>query len=226
MITQRWETRIYRNGRRSGPSREILLRWKSEIGRSKHCGREISCGEVSNRWRIRPFFGGAVHIYSNPSRQYTSEISPRLLYFHEGEGERRAHAPVSPTSCHPPCFRYFTLCYIHTGRRAADILAAGNPYKETHLRRDTSDFAGVACEGHAVRMSRRRGRQMLDRATPYSERNECRRTLAPLAASLSSFDCSRKVESEKLNAIEWKKRDKINIFLFQEEFFISYKIWK
>lgn len=139
------------------------------------------------------------YIYSNPSRQYTSEISPRLLYFHEGEEERRAHAPVSPTSCHPPCFRYFTLCYIHTGRRAADILAAGNPYKETHLRaiRAISPALlarGTPCECRDDVADRCWTEQPLIR----KETNVGGHSTPPplLAASLSSFDCSRKTESE------------------------------
>lgn len=48
IIIKRW--RIHRNIRRSrGRSRQIYLRWKCEIGRSKYCGRGISCESGENR---------------------------------------------------------------------------------------------------------------------------------------------------------------------------------
>lgn len=88
-----------------------------------------------------------IYIYSNPRADNTLlKILPSLAFYIFPRGkERRAreHAPVSPTSCHPPCFRYFTLCYIHI-RVAAPL---GIPIRKRICARDPSDFADVACEG-------------------------------------------------------------------------------
>lgn len=147
----------------------------------------------------RPFFGGAVytyiHIYIVIRADNTLLQSPPPPIFSRGRGRAtRARASLSdflPSALLP----LFHIIYI---RVAVPLTSSplGIPIRKRHLRRDTSDFGG-ACEGHAVRMSRR-GRQMLDRATPYSERNECRRTLGPLAARWLSFDCFLKNAIGKL----------------------------
>lgn len=189
--------RIYRNqvDRREGCIRVRNLRFvdRNIAVAGSAAGRLATVGGSSllRGCRIHIY----TYIYSNPSRQYTSAIAPASYIFTRArESDARTRQ-----SLRLPAIRLASAIshYIHTGRRAADILAAGNPYKETHLRRGTSDFGG-ACEGHAVQMSRRRGRQMLDRATPYSERNECRRTLGPLAARWLSFDCFLKNAIGKL----------------------------
>lgn len=192
-------------------------RWEIRLRRKFEIVGEISCVGRKSRanaggWRPLEdpssicflFFGGSrIVIRAGDTPLECSLPLPPPSIFSRGDEDARAHASVSPTSCHPAsAISHYAICI----RVATPLTSSppGIPIKETHLRAIRAISPPLAHEGRAARRRDDVADRCWTEPTPYlTLRNEGNLRYGPSTASTLSFPGLR---SETRNSAAIGKR--------------------